>query len=822
MYFSRHILIKLIMKKILLSLFVVVCFLQIQAQVQIKVAVKSVAVSSNINCDAGPDNSDFMFEFKATDNSPAANSNNSPVTGIIGACNYVFINNNNGPFSCSPTATNGAVFSPATGEFFNHTYLCKSDIPSQLSITWTGYENDDISTPATNSGSIQGSFTPQIMTYTVPTANGTYTTQYIQTSSDGSCPQTYIIAFEVEKTTGSYLPIALDEIEDVVICTSASNATLTANTHDGNAPITYDWSNDGIGDNDDNASINNLPGGTYTIVVKDAMNCTDTTTTTVIEVNAPVSIPGFSTSTNSVCTNQTNVPFSVATQSNVTFYWSYTGMGCVINGSGNAVNLSFLDFATTGTLSVYAQNGCSSTNTVSTVINVLQSPSVTISGNITMCDNEQQVITASGADTYTWSTGANTATTVVTPTTTTIYTVSATTATNGCISTETFTINTIPSPTLQISGSTVAICPGQTVSVSASGNSNLFFWSDGFMGAVHTLTANTSTTIYTVTTTFTNSCFAQKTYTLNSLPKPNLSITGSTIICTGNSTTLTASGADNYLWSDATTTATNVLSPSSTTTIGIVGTFTNGCSDEVIKTISVLSPPTVTITGGDTICEGKFVTLIANATGATSFGWNSGAVNDTISVSPLGTFNYIVTVSNGGCTAVDSHLVHVNLIPTVDFVVTNTLLCTSDAVITFTANPSGGIFSGTGVSGNTFDPAIGAGTYVINYDVTASNGCLATGTQTIQVDICTGINNHTINDLQIQYFPNPFKDKITIQSTKEIHTLLMYDYSGKLVRIIETASNIVELNTSELSNGLYTLTVITNDKAIYNTKIIKQ
>jgi len=52
-------------------------------------------------------------------------------------------------------------------------------------------------------------------------------------------------------------------------------------------------------------------------------------------------------------------------------------------------------------------------------------------------------------------------------------------------------------------------------------------------------------------------------------------------------------------------------------------------------------------------------------------------------------------------------------------------LCTADAPFTLQANPSGGVFSGSGVIGNQLFPVLGAGTRLITYSVNV-NGCVLT------------------------------------------------------------------------------------------------
>lgn len=790
------------------------------AQINIKVKVSFIKVLSSVDCDGFLDgDSDFLFEYKAQDNSPLLNSNNSPVAGSIGACNYAVVNGNNGPYTSSPSAPiSGSVFSPTNGIFFDRIYNCKQDVPSLLTITWRAYENDDPIAPSTIP-TADGIIAIQTNSYAVPAANGTYTLQYTAASTSGSCIQSYQIGFEIEKSIGTYSYITLGLPETSTICSGASNGFVEVDAFGGSGTILYDWSTDGVGDFDDNVMQTGLTAGTYTLVVKDALNCTDTSIVTVVSVNAPVNISSFTTSTPSVCTNQTGVIYTVPTQTNSVFYWNFSGPGAVMNGTGNSITMDFLSFANNGTLSVYAQNSCSVSPTLTLDITVQQSPSIIITGNNTVCENTQDVLTASGANTYSWSTTANTPSTTISPTATTVYTVVGT-STAGCIAVQQYTVNSIPSPTLQVVGSTVAVCPNQTVAVNAIGNGNVFFWSDGYIGNNHQVKALT-TTVFTVTTTYTNSCYTQSTFTLNVNPGPVLSVIGNTIVCDGGTVSLTANGANSYAWSDGVTTNTNTFVPLTSLNLTLVGTALNGCKDSLVKSISVVASPTVFITGNDTICEGKVENLTATSNGIVTYGWNSGDNTSSIFVSPITTFTYVVIADNGGCTGSASHEVFVKPLPVIDFTIANPILCTNNPAITFTANPAGGIYSGTGVVMNDmFDPSIGVGTYTVYYSVTGSNGCFASQTQTIDVMICTDVSNATI-EKDLNLFPNPTSSYVTLKSSKEIATVLVYDYAGKLVQIVEVNTSETILQTESLAKGFYTLSVTMKDNSQSVLKLIK-
>ena len=74
-----------------------------------------------------------------------------------------------------------------------------------------------------------------------------------------------------------------------------------------------------------------------------------------------------------------------------------------------------------------------------------------------------------------------------------------------------------------------------------------------------------------------------------------------------------------------------------------------------------------------------------------------------------------------------------------------------------------------------------------------------------------------ISSLGIVVFPNPTKDILTIETRLDIQ-IEVHDLMGKL--LIKT-KNVNRLDLSDLSNGIYNLSVIHEEKR-YNKQIIKQ
>jgi hypothetical protein len=130
--------------------------------------------------------------------------------------------------------------------------------------------------------------------------------------------------------------------------------------------------------------------------------------------------------------------------------------------------------------------------------------------------------------------------------------------------------------------------------------------------------------------------------------------------------------------------------------------------------------------------------------------------------------------------------------------------------------PAGGVFSGAGINGNVFDPAVAsAGLYDISYTYTDAGGCDTTVVQTIEVTICTGIGAKT-NVSTLNLYPNPNEGNFTLEFNANVNSALsitITDVTGKIVHTENASSvrglNRVNLNVGNLQKGFYLLK--TND-----------
>ncbi len=160
------------------------------------------------------------------------------------------------------------------------------------------------------------------------------------------------------------------------------------------------------------------------------------------------------------------------------------------------------------------------------------------------------------------------------------------TVTNGCGSTNSNTVTlTVNNPSVSVSG-LLAVCAGQSTTLTAAGVVN-YSWNTGSNSPSITATP-ASNTNYTVTGLDTQGCIDTETLTvvLNALPTVSVS-TSNAIICTGETSTLTATGANTYLWNTTSSGSAIVVNPTTNTVYTVTGTDANGCSNSSTITQSV-------------------------------------------------------------------------------------------------------------------------------------------------------------------------------------------------------------------------------------------
>ena len=146
------------------------------------------------------------------------------------------------------------------------------------------------------------------------------------------------------------------------------------------------------------------------------------------------------------------------------------------------------------------------------------------------------------------------------------------------------TVNSIP--TISISPSSANVCFGNTINLNASG-AGTYTWSTSSNSA-SVAVSPTISTIYSVSATDVNGCSNSATKLVNVLSLPTINVsTSNAIICTGETSTLTATGANTYLWNTTSSGSAIVVNPTTNTVYTVSGTDANGCSNSSTITQSV-------------------------------------------------------------------------------------------------------------------------------------------------------------------------------------------------------------------------------------------
>ncbi|MDO8998244.1 MAG: hypothetical protein Q7W45_00655, partial [Bacteroidota bacterium] len=563
-----------------------------------------------------------------------------------------------------------------------------------------------LSSTITASGAVSYTWQPGNLNGSSVVVSPTATTIYTVTGTTSlSCVSSKTILITV-----SSAPVITINTSTNVVC-SGSPATLTAN-----GATSYTWS---TGANGSVTVVNPTITTTYTVVGGNG-SCTGSNTISISVIGSPT-VSAFS-STSTICSGGSVNLFAGGAS-------TYTWQPGNLNGAVVAVSpLATTVYTVTGSLL-----SCTDTETVQ--ITVSNGPTMTIiSSPTTICSGSggSATLTASGAVNYTWNPGAVISNSIIiTPTVTATYSVTGTNSL-ACPATQTISYVVTATPTLNVSSSSTAICAGNSATLNASG-ATTYTWNPGALAGGTIAVTPAANTTYTVTGA-NGSCTSSQTITLVVNANPTVTANASpTLICSGNISTLTASGAISYTWNPGSLTGATVnVTPATTTVYTLTGINAAGCTNSTTRQVSVNITPTINPVATPTsICVGGTSTL--SSVGATTYTWNPGNLSgSSVAVSPLGTTIYTVIGATANCSDTKTISLLVNPIPTVNATSNPTVIC-SGASATLTAN---GALTYTWNPGNiTGNPIAVNPTSTTLYTVTGSNGsCTSNATVNLIVN----------------------------------------------------------------------------------------
>ena len=271
---------------------------------------------------------------------------------------------------------------------------------------------------------------------------------------------------------------------------------------------------------------------------------------------------------------------------------------------------------------------------------------------------------------------------------------------------------------------------------------------------------------------------------------------GPSTVCEGTSVSfsdLSSGVPTSWAWDFGDGNTSTAQNPSNTYTTAATYTVTltsanSFGNDTYTSTITVVAPTSSSQTLS--ICDGESVTVGTN-TYTTS-----------------GTFTDILT-NNAGCDSTVTTNLNVNALPTVNAGEDQTL-CTYGATVALSGAPVGGTFSGSGVSGNSFDPtSVAAGSYIVTYAYTDASNCSASDITTITVDPCSGINEELLPGVLV--YPNPNNGEFTLTGVEIGVKYEVFSAEGKLVLTNTVTSPSEIVNLPKVAAGSYFMTTLNKD-----------
>lgn len=533
--------------------------------------------------------------------------------------------------------------------------------------------------------------------------------------------------------------ITVNPIPNIIATTSANicyNGSVTLTASGGTS---YTWTPGGVSSS---ITVSPTSNSIYNVVGTNSLGCSKTAVSSV----TVLPLPSITANTITVCNGNAGV---LSASGGSSYVWS----------SGSVISTMTASPSSNTNYTVIGTGANSCTNSAIGKIIITALPTITVPSS-TICLNKTYTLTASGGNTYNWSTSQAGTSINVTPTLTTVYSVTGT-AVSTCtnVSTATVTVRSLP----QITGSPVVApsnCSASTGSITAvtiTGAPILTYsWTNSsniLVGSSANLNNQPAGT-YNLQVTDGFGClnlFGPYSIVNPGAPAaPTVSATPSSL-CQGGTISLFANGTGTYNWSGPnsfnTTSQNPTITNATTPMSGVYSVFTTsaGCSGPASNvTITVNPLPNPSATASKTsYCANDTVKLFASS--ATTYTWSgpsafaSNLQNPLIPNGVTGIYQLTVTNSNG-CTNFTTVAVTVNNNPVPTASANPAAICANSII---SLNASGGsayAWSGpNGFTSNLATPTItNAGTsYAGQYSVTVTNtttGCSSNAVTSVSVN----------------------------------------------------------------------------------------
>ena len=514
-----------------------------------------------------------------------------------------------------------------------------------------------------------------------------------------------------------------------------------------------------------------------------------------------------------VCENST---FTVAipdAQTGVDYTWSIPE-GWTYFDYNDSIELSA--GSTGGTLSVYGENECGTTDVFDLVLSVNPLPEVSLTlSEESLCLGsevtavgfpEGGLLEGPGADGLSINSTDLEAETLYT------YTYSVTDL-DGCTGSATAELTFLSVPEVSVTFDDLGNCLGEMVTPTLLPEGGVFS-GEGVAGNQVLTDGLDAETPYAYTYSFTaeNGCSATAESSVSFHAAPEVSITFPEFgLCIESEVSPELSPAGGTLTGPGASEAsisTSGLLAGELYAYGYSYTDVNGCQAAATATVTFNSLPEVTL-GFDTdiFCTQSTYEALVTPAGGYFEGPGAGDLlvqSYFLNAGDPYTFTYTYEDENG-CAATASETLVFSELPSVYLDFDYDQFCIEDTYEA-TVEPADGILEGPGVTGTTVDPSTLASetAYTYLYTYTAESGCAATASEEITFDVCVGVNE--LGQTVFTLYPNPASNQLVVQAPLEVGQLLhVFDGTGKIVLEQRINGATASVDISELAAGVYTV-----------------
>jgi len=437
--------------------------------------------------------------------------------------------------------------------------------------------------------------------------------------------------------------------------------------------------------------------------------------------------------------------------------------------------------------------------------------SMTATPSNTICSGQTINYNSAGssAGTYEWyfgaiptgsATGATTMAAYPTAGTYTTYLIAEDACGSLAITSKTITVN--PSPTVTATPNSTTVCSGSNVTLNGGGASS-YAWSGGISNNVAFTPSATAN--YTVVGTAANSCTAMAIAAVVVNPNPTITVNSGSI-CSGQSFTMSPSGASTYTFSSGS----SVVSPTANASYSVTGTSAAGCisAAAAVSDVTVNTTPTASATSGGSItCTMPNQSLTGS--GVTTYTWTgpgivSGGNTANPTVNAGGTYSLVG--SSSGCVSNTATItVFTNTTaPSLSVSATPTAICAGDSTTLMVT----GAFTYSWSTGATTPainvmPSSNAVYTVTGVDIT--NGCSSTITQPVTVNSLPVITAASASSV---ICGPPYQQTVTITANGASTYTWNTSASGASISVSPSVTTQYTVTGTD-SNGCMNMTTIT-------------